>query len=213
MLNLSPSTLISRLIILVIALTFHEFMHAAVADRLGDDTPRRTGRLSLNPLRHLDPLGSLMLIVVGFGWAKPVQVNPANLRRNSSAGMLWVSLAGPAANGLLAILGALPLRFALVPLTSGTGILPSAGEFLYNFVTINLLLMLFNLFPISPLDGEKIFGFFIPAAWANTYARIQSYGSLILLTLVFLLPLVNIDIIGGIMYPVLLGLRTLLIGV
>ncbi|HBF41809.1 MAG TPA: site-2 protease family protein [Anaerolineaceae bacterium] len=213
MLNLSPSVLISRLLILVIALTFHEFMHAVVADRLGDDTPRRMGRLNLNPLSHLDPLGSLMLIVVGFGWAKPVQVNPANLNRNFSAGMMWVSLAGPAANFILAILGAVPLRLNLVPLTAGTGILPSAGEFLFTFVTINLLLMIFNLIPLAPLDGEKILEFFLPARWSARYASIQSFGPMILMVLIFLLPLVRIDIIGGIMNPVLLSLRKLLIGV
>jgi Zn-dependent protease len=201
------------LIILVIALSFHEFMHAFVADRLGDDTPRRMGRLTLNPLRHLDPLGSLMLILVGFGWAKPVQVNPYNLQRNSSAGMMWVSLAGPGANFLLAILGAIPIRLQLVPLVAGTGILPSGGEFLFTFVTINLLLMIFNLIPLSPLDGEKILEFFLPQSWAAGYARIQANGPILLMVLVFVLPLLNIDPVGALMNPALLSLRKLLIGV
>lgn len=213
MLNLSPSVLISRILILVIALSFHEFMHAFVADRLGDDTPRRMGRLTLNPLRHLDPLGSLMLLVVGFGWAKPVQVNPANLKRSSSGGMMWVSLAGPAANFLLAILGAVPIRLNLVSLTAGNGILPSPGEFLFTFVTINLLLMIFNLIPLAPLDGEKILEFFLPSRWMGAYEQIQSYGPIILMVLIFLLPIVHIDIIGSIMNPALLSLRKLLIGV
>lgn len=213
MLNLSPSVLISRLLILVIALSFHEFMHAFVADRLGDDTPRRMGRLTLNPLAHLDPIGSLMLILVGFGWAKPVQVNAYNLKQNSSAGMMWVSLAGPGANLLLAILGAIPLRFGLVPLVAGSGILPSMGEFLFTFVSINLLLMIFNLIPVAPLDGEKILEFFLPETWANSYAKFQTYGPIVLMALIFLLPLVGIDLIGSIMNPALISLRQLLIGV
>ena len=213
MFNLSPSVLISRLLILVIALSFHEFMHAFVADRLGDDTPRRMGRLTLNPLKHLDPIGSLMLLVVGFGWAKPVQVNPYALKRNSSAGMMWVSLAGPVSNFLLAALGAIPLRLKLVPLVAGTGILPTPGEFLYTFITINLLLMIFNLIPLAPLDGEKILEFFLPARMVSGYEKIQAYGPILLMVLVFLLPMINIDIIGAIMTPALLSLRTLLIGV
>lgn len=213
MFNLSPSVLISRLLILVIALSFHEFMHAFIADRLGDDTPRRMGRLTLNPLKHLDPIGSLMLLVVGFGWAKPVQVNPYALKRNSSAGMMWVSLAGPASNLLLAALGAIPIRLNLVPLVAGTGILPSPGEFLYTFITINLLLMIFNLIPLAPLDGEKILEFFLPARMVSGYEKIQAYGPILLMVLVFVLPMINIDIIGTIMTPALLSLRTLLIGV
>lgn len=213
MLNLSPSVLISRLLILVIALSFHEFMHAFVADRLGDDTPRLMGRLTLNPLAHLDPIGSLMLILVGFGWAKPVQVNANNLKRNSSAGMMWVSLAGPGANLFLAILGAIPLRFGLVPLIAGGGILPTLHDFLLTFVNINLLLMIFNLIPVAPLDGEKILEFFLPEAWAASYAKFQTYGPIILMALIFLLPLVGIDLIGSIMNPALTSLRHLLIGV
>ena len=213
MLNLSPSVLISRLIILVIALSFHEFMHAFIADRLGDDTPRLNGRLTLNPLAHLDPIGSLMLILVGFGWAKPVPINPYNLKRHSSAGVMWVSLAGPASNFALAIVGAIPVRLGLVPLVSGTGILPSLGEFLFTFVAINLLLAIFNLIPIAPLDGEKIFGFFLPASWQNGYARFQSVGPMVLLALLFVLPLIGINVISSIMNPAISGLLHLLIGV
>ncbi len=213
MLNLSPSVLISRLIILVIALSFHEFSHALIADRLGDDTPRRTGRLTLNPLKHLDPLGSLMLLVVGFGWAKPVQVNPYALKKRSSAGMMWVSLAGPASNLLLAILGALPLRFKLVTYSASQGIFPTAADFLYAFVVINLLLSIFNLIPISPLDGEKILEFLLPAKWADAYARFQPYGPVLLMVLIFVAPLAGIDILSSIMQPALNGLLKVLIGV
>lgn len=213
MFNLSPSTLISRLIILLVALTVHEFSHAFVADRLGDDTPRRMGRLTLNPLAHLDPIGSLMLIFVGFGWAKPVQVNPYTLKRQTPAGMMWVSLAGPVSNFLLAALGAIPLRFHLVAFTAGQGILPSPAEFLYAFVTVNLLLMVFNLIPLSPLDGEKILEFLLPAKWSQGYARFQPYGPIVLVVLLFVAPLAGIDIVSSLMNPAISGLLKVLIGV
>ena len=114
MLGLSLSELVTRLITLVIALSFHEFSHAWTANAFGDDTPRANGRLTLNPLAHLDPIGSLMLILVGFGWAKPVPIDPYNLNRRSPSAVLWVSLAGPFSNFILAMLAAIPLRFNLI---------------------------------------------------------------------------------------------------
>jgi Zn-dependent protease len=111
MLNmLQPATLITRVITLLIAFTIHEFSHATVADRFGDDTPRLHGRLTLNPLAHLDIMGTLMLLVAGFGWAKPVPVNPYVLNRRSPSAMMWVSLAGPLSNFLLALLAVIPIR-------------------------------------------------------------------------------------------------------
>ena len=103
MLNISPATMISRIITLLIAFTIHEFSHAWVADYFGDDTPRAHGRLTLNPAVHLDLMGTLMLLFAGFGWAKPVPVNPFVLRRRSPAAMMLVSVAGPLSNLLLAI--------------------------------------------------------------------------------------------------------------
>jgi Zn-dependent protease len=213
MLNLAPNVLISRILTLVIALTIHEFSHAFVADRLGDDTPRLMGRLTLNPLRHLDIIGSLMLIVAGFGWAKPVPVNPVALKRHSNAGLMWVSLAGPASNFLMALVAAAFLRSGFVPWVAGTGILPSPYEFLYTFFFINLLLMLFNLLPISPLDGEKIAEFLLPPSWAEKYARFQPYGPILLLLIVFVGPRFGIDIIGALINPAMAGLQKILLGV
>src|SRR3990170_5641596 len=108
--DLNLPTLIARIFVLVTAFTVHEFAHAWTAVQFGDDTPRANGRLTLNPLSHLDPIGSLMLLVVGFGWAKPVQVNPFALQRRSSAAMMLVSLAGPLSNFLMAVLAAIPFR-------------------------------------------------------------------------------------------------------
>ena len=111
MLDLSTSVLISRILTLLIAFTTHEYAHGRIAELYGDDTPRLAGRLTLNPLSHLDPIGSLMLLLFGFGWAKPVPINPDVIRRKSKSGVMVVSLAGPFSNFLLAVLGAIPCAF------------------------------------------------------------------------------------------------------
>ena len=177
--------ILSRAFTLVIAFTIHEFAHAWAADRLGDDTPRLAGRLSLNPLRHLDPLGSLLLLVAGFGWAKPVPVNPYALQRRTPAGMMLVAAAGPLSNLALAILAALPFRAGLVGPTFVAGsLLPSLSGLLQTFIFINLILLLFNLIPISPLDGEKVLAYFLPPGGQATLARLRPYGPVILLLLI-----------------------------
>jgi len=212
MLNLPLSLLISRIITLVVALTVHEFSHAFVADHFGDDTPRNAGRLTVNPLKHLDILGSLMLLFVGFGWAKPVPVNPWKLREHSPSALMWVSLAGPGSNLLMAIGAALVLRTGWVPGTSPSSYLPSPSAFLLTFIVINLLLMLFNLIPVAPLDGEKILETLLPQPLRNGFIKLQPYGPFILLLLLFVLPRFGIDIIGGVMNPALAGLSQILIG-
>ncbi len=206
-------TLLSRIIILVIAFSVHEFSHAFIANAFGDDTPRQNGRLTLNPAAHLDLLGSLMLLVAGFGWAKPVPINPYQLQRRSPNAVMWVSLAGPLSNLLLAVLAAIPFRLNLVPLTYSAGMLPSLYIFLLEFIVINLSLMVFNLIPLAPLDGEKIAYSIFPASWANTMDRIRPYAPVILLVLVFVLPMVGVDIIGMIMRPAITNLLRLLLGV
>jgi len=213
MLNLAPSLLISRILTLVIALTIHEFSHAFVAYRFGDTTARDAGRLTLNPLKHLDVMGSLMLLLVGFGWAKPVPINPYALRRKSDSAVMWVSLAGPASNLVMAILAGLILRLHVFPWVSSGGILPSPAEFLYTFFSINLILMLFNLIPLAPLDGEKVIENLLPASWENSYASIQRYGPILLMVLLFVLPLMGVDIISWIMTPALTQLQKVIIGV
>jgi Zn-dependent protease len=192
-LDLNPSTVISNLFVLVLAFTVHEFAHAWTANMFGDPTPEMNGRLTLNPLSHLDPLGSLLLLVAGFGWAKPVPVNPYLLNRRSSSAMMWVSLAGPLSNLLMAIIAAIPFRLGLVStmeaqfaiFNSRDHILPTIPQLLYTFIYLNLILMLFNLIPVAPLDGEKIAEYFFPPAWQRALDRIRPYGPLILLALVF----------------------------
>ena len=213
MLNLDSATILSRIITLIIAFTFHEFAHAWTANAFGDNTPRANGRLTLNPAVHLDLMGTLMLLIAGFGWARPVPIDPYVLKRRSPSAVMWVSLAGPFSNLLLAILAAIPLRLGLVPFRFSNGMFPSMFSFLLEFISINLLLMLFNLIPLAPLDGEKIAEFLFPPSWVNFMETIRPYGPLILMALIFVGPMIGIDLVGWILRPALLGLRSLLIGI
>ena len=188
MLGLDTPTLISRVITLLIAFTIHELAHAVTALQLGDDTPQRMGRVSLNPLVHLDPIGSLLLVFAGFGWAKPVQINPYNLRYGPKLGMAAVAAAGPVSNLLMALIAAIPFRLGLLPLfaSSTSRILPTPSSFLFEFISLNLVLMLFNLIPIAPLDGSKILRGFAPRDWDGVLATLEQWGPFLLLALVFL---------------------------
>ena len=211
--NLTLPTVISRIVTLLVAFTCHEFAHAAVADRLGDPTPRDAGRLTLNPFVHLDLIGTLFLLLVGFGWAKPVPVNPYYVERKNKAGMMWVSLAGPVTNFLLAVVAALPIRFGWVPLFSGTSqYFPSLGEFLVEFLFINLSLFLFNLLPIAPLDGEKVLAYFLPGPWADAMDRIRPYSPIILIVIIWVLPRFGVDLINILIQRPVLNMAYFLIG-
>ena len=217
-LNFLPSLpqLITYIIILLTAFPIHEFAHAWTADRFGDNTPRANGRLTLNPLAHLDPIGTLLMIIVGFGWAKPVPINPYVLQRRSRAAPMLVSLAGPMSNLLMAIIASAFFRLGLVSTTdirivSGE-ILPTVALFLYLFISVNLWLMLFNLIPIFPLDGEKVLDYFLPPAGVRFLENIRPYGPMILMAILFVLPLVGIDVLGKVIQPVFRFLAGLLIG-
>jgi Zn-dependent protease len=216
MFDLNLPTLISRIFVLLTAFAVHEFAHAWTADRFGDPTPRNNGRLTLNTMAHLDPMGSLMLIAVGFGWAKPVPVNPYALSRRSSSAMMWVSLAGPASNFLMALLAAIPFQLGLVSqfgaLVSSGQILPSLDKLLWEFVYINLLLMLFNLIPLAPLDGEKILYYLLPVSGQRVMENIRPYGPIILLAVVFIGPLLGFSVLGSILGPPLTAMLSVLTG-
>lgn len=162
----------------IIGLTFHEYAHGWTAYRLGDDTARNYGRLTLNPIAHLDPIGFLMLCLAGFGWAKPVPVNPYNLKTNFKQGMLMVALAGPVTNVIVALV----LMFILsILFRIDNGLLT---EIIARGIFINILLAFFNLLPIPPLDGSRILAGLIPGE--NTWIyNIEQYGFIILLVLVF----------------------------
>lgn len=184
MLDLSPTLIVMRLIVLVVAFTIHELAHAVVADRLGDPTPRRMGRLTLNPLAHLHPVGSLMLLLVGFGWARPVLVNPLNLRGERHAAMALVAAAGPLSNVALAALGAIPLRLALGSSPAGAFMPALLTEFVY----INLALAFFNLIPIPPLDGFKILLGGLPPQTAEQLQPMEQFGFLMIIAIVYAAP-------------------------
>ena len=177
--------LLTRMIVLVIAFTIHELAHALMADYFGDMTPRNQGRLTLNPLKHLDPMGSLLLLVAGFGWAKPVMINPMVLSQAGPAAMMLVALAGPVSNLLLAIVGSIPFWFGMQIAGSTGGLFPSLAYVATEFVWINIILMFFNLLPFSPLDGEKVLAYFLPPAGQQFLARIRPYSMVILLLLLF----------------------------
>jgi Zn-dependent protease len=204
MLGLDMATLIARAIVLLVAFTIHELAHAVTADRMGDPTPRRMGRITLNPLAHLDPIGTILLLVSGFGWAKPVMVNPMNLRGNPRTGMAIVAAAGPISNVIMAVIFALPFQLGLVGFSAfgGSSVLPSLGELLFQFVWINLILAFFNLIPIPPLDGFKILMGILPPDIAYRMRPLEQYGFLILMFAIFILPMLGIDLISNlIMVP------------
>ena len=219
--DLTAATLVARLFVLMTAFTVHEFAHAWTADHFGDNTPRQYGRLTLNPLDHLDIFGSIMLLVAGFGWAKPVPINPYVLQKRSPAGVMWVSLAGPMSNLLMAIVGAIPFRMGWLSIqqayydtyiSTSKALLPSLPQLTLEFISINLILMLFNLIPLAPLDGDKIADYVLPPKWSDTLARIRPYGPMLLMVLLFGLPCVGIDIIGWIIRPAMNAMFQLLIG-
>lgn len=178
----NPMELLALLLTLpgvIVAITFHEFAHAFVADKLGDDTPRRQGRLNLNPLSHIDPVGFFMLIFAHFGWGKPVEINPANFnrKRSMSAQEALVALAGPVMNLIIAIVLTIIL-FAITTFTptfilSTTGML--IGLTLQMAISVNIGLGVFNLIPLPPLDGSKILMHFLPynaKTWFENNAQI-----------------------------------------
>ena len=205
MFGLSLPTIIVRLIILFLAIPIHEWAHAWSAYRLGDDTASLQGRVTLNPIAHLDPIGSLLLLFSGFGWGKPVPVNPYRLRTNPRAGMAITSAAGPFSNFVLAMLLAIPFRMGwidLVPTLMGmyTGSF-SIGVLLLLAIEINLSLMLFNLIPIYPLDGEKVLVGVLPRRWGDSLLRMRPFGSMLLLGLMFVLPRLGVNLIGMLIAP------------
>ncbi len=186
---------------ILLALTFHEFAHGWVADKLGDPTARLAGRLTMNPLAHLDLFGTLMLFIAHIGWAKPVPINPYNLR-NPRRDEILVSLAGAAANMILALLFGLLIRALDTggPLEHITPSRPVLLMIVYG-VTINLILAIFNLIPIPPLDGSHILEGILPNSLAREYRKFYRFGPALILILVLSGYLLNIPILWWIIGP------------
>jgi Zn-dependent protease len=179
---------------ILVALTFHEFSHALAANFLGDQTAKRMGRLSLNPLVHLDPIGFLALVLIGFGWGKPVPYNPYNLRY-PKWGSTMVAAAGPVSNIIMVVIFGLVLKFVGLFLPEGNLLI----EFLVLLIELNLILCLFNLIPVPPLDGSK---FLLSALAAPKYYKtrflLETRGPIILLGLILLDSLSGLNLLSGI---------------
>ncbi len=186
MLNRSPSEFIQLIIIVVISLTVHEFAHSLVTIRLGDDAPRRQGRLTLNPLAHIDLIGFIMLVIAGFGWAKPVQINPANLKKPRRDEIL-ISLAGPASNLVFAMVAVIIIWavFQTHALVSPNSI-HAFGNFMVMLAAINVSLAIFNMIPIPPLDGSHLVTPFLGRVNATLAATYFRYGSIALLAIILI---------------------------
>jgi Zn-dependent protease len=208
---------------LIAGITFHEFSHAFVAERLGDSTARSMGRISLNPLRHLDPFGTIVLFFAGFGWGKPVPVNPYRLRNGPQAGRAMVAGAGPVSNLLFALIASLPMQFDILPWRSpflipfrltGWGLEDYLGLYLASVVIFNVVLAVFNLLPIAPLDGFSVALGLMPRDLAFSFARLEAYGPGILM-LIIVLPYLtggSVSILAEVISPIINAITELLSG-
>ena len=178
----SPILAIGFLAGILLAISIHEYAHAWAAVKAGDLTPKLAGRLTLNPVAHLDLLGTIFLLLAGFGWGKPVPINPFNLK-DPQKSQAWIALAGPVANILLASLLSIPIRLDQFGLWPHTLLALKALEVLHIIIEINLLLAVFNLLPIPPLDGSKILFAFVSQ---ETQVAIEQIGPWILFVLLFI---------------------------
>jgi len=167
----------------IMAVTIHEVSHGYIAWKLGDPTAHYTGRLTLNPIAHIDPIGALMLILVGFGWAKPVPVNPGYFK-NPRRGMMWVALAGPVSNILFAVVFALVLKAVFAFSSEYTAALFPLLRF---GIVINVVLAAFNMVPIPPLDGSRVLANFLPYNAGRRFDELERYGLIPVAVVLFLL--------------------------
>ena len=190
--RLPTEVLVLLIPVLLFALVFHEFSHGWVANKLGDPTAKNQGRLTLNPLAHLDPFGSLMILFVGFGWAKPVPVDSRYLA-NPRKDMMKIAFAGPASNLLLALIGGLIIRL--------TGYVDTFTSMLILFTQINISLAVFNMIPIPPLDGSQIFSGIMIQRNPQLVMQLQMYGPQILMGLILFGMFSGVSIIWAFMSP------------
>ena len=214
-------TLLGFAVAIVGAITVHEFSHALTANLLGDHTAKEEGRLTLNPLSHLDPMGTAMLAFVGFGWGKPTPVNPARFSSGARSGIAAVSLAGPISNVVAALAVAAPFRFGILSGDLAVGFSPFRGDLgdvilyvLGSIIFINILLAAFNLIPIAPLDGFKVMLGILPRDLAIQWNHLERWGPLILLGIIisgFILP-GGSSLLVPIMEPLVNGLATIVVG-
>jgi len=197
-----PQRFYAFVIAVIVGITFHEFSHAAVATLQGDQTARSQGRLTLNPVSHLDPLGSIALVLAGFGWGRPVPFSPMHLR-DRRWGAALVGLAGPAANFVLALVSVIALRLLYANALGGFEV-DFRVKLLAELVSINVLLGVFNLLPIPPLDGSRLLSIFLPPSRQNIVYFLDQYGIFLLLGILILAP--------GLLTPVFRGITRFLYG-
>ncbi|MBH50826.1 MAG: site-2 protease family protein [Candidatus Neomarinimicrobiota bacterium] len=190
--RLPPEVLALLIPVLLFALVFHEFSHGWVANKLGDPTAKHQGRLTLNPLAHLDPFGSMMILFVGFGWAKPVPVDSRYLA-NPRTDMMKIAFAGPASNLLLAFIGGMLIRI--------TGYMGPLTSMLIIFTQINISLAVFNMIPIPPLDGSQIFSGIMAQRNPQLVMKLQMYGPQILMGLILFGMFTGVSLIWTVMSP------------
>jgi Zn-dependent protease len=201
----NPRSLLNRVAAILIAITFHEFSHAAAAFALGDNTARSMGRLSLNPIRHLDPIGTILMFVGPIGWGKPVPVNPWNMRISPGLGSALVSLAGPASNVLLAMLVVAAFR-VLGPLDV------LDPEFARALLVVNIGLAAFNLLPVPPLDGFGIVYGLLPRSLASLLQPLATYGPVILMVLVVMPSFGAPRVLDWMMAPIMSAIAQIVVG-
>lgn len=198
--SLDPAVQIILIPVIIFALSFHEFSHGWMAYRFGDPTAKNAGRLTLNPMAHLDIFGSLALYFMGFGWAKPVPVDPRYLA-NPKRDMMWIALAGPISNLMVAFLSGVLLSILLrMGFISGQS---SLTMVLIMSLQINLVLAIFNFIPIPPLDGSRILGGLIPYKYQNELAKFEFYGPRVLMGLIILSMFTRINIFSIIISPIM----------
>ena len=197
-----PQLFFAFVIAVIVGITFHEFSHAAVATLQGDQTARSQGRLTLNPVSHLDPLGTIALVLAGFGWGRPVPFSPMHLR-SRRWGAALVSLAGPAANFVLALVSVIALRLLYSNTLEGFQ-LDFRVRLLEMLVLLNVVLGVFNLLPIPPLDGSRLLSIFLPPSRQNIVYFLDQYGIFLLLGILILAP--------GLLTPVFRGITRFLYG-
>ncbi len=202
MLGLSADVLIGRILVIFLGIPIHEWAHGWVAHLLGDETPELQGRLSLNPFVHLDPIGTLSILLTGFGWGRAARVNPYRMTRvsNPRTGMALSALAGPVSNIIQALILAIPFRLGLLA-TLEASMAYRLAQVLFAAIAVNIGLAAFNLLPIPPLDGSRVLAGIAPPRVGDFIESLEPYAVYILLFVLFLLPSLGLDLVSLMVTP------------
>ncbi len=200
--GLGPDVLLGRVLVILLGIPLHEWAHGWAAHLLGDETPEMQGRLSLNPFIHLDPVGTLAILLTGFGWGRPARVNPYRMTsvRNPRVGMAITAVAGPLSNIIQAIILVLPFRLGLLDLLAPTQA-ERVANLLFVAIAVNIGLAVFNLLPIPPLDGSRILAGVAPPSVGDAIESLEPYAGMILILVLFVLPMVGLDVVGTLALP------------